>query len=365
MGWLRRAWIPTDPTLLKASETRILEGIQTPYDSKLVEISNDNFIHTVVFGDNNSPSSQQRTPLVLIHGFAAGLGFWALNIDILAQQQKVYAIDLLGFGRSSRPTFPEDSMDVEEMYVASLEEWRRGVGLDRMILCGHSFGAYLVHAYTLKHPQPVEHLILADPWGFPEKPSDGELEVNFRIGRVRRAVYSVLSSYNPMSVLRLVGRYGPRLVQRMRPDIKEKYEKVYGEGDTRIMEYIYHCNAQKPSGETAFMNLIDGTLPVFAKRPIITQMHNLDPSIPIRIIVGEDSWMMKFTDYSSVQLEFFDRNIRVQMIMEAGHHIYLDQKDEFNEILCEVCDECEIRRNDESLQAKDVIIGESNPGVLG
>ena len=77
-----------------------------------------------------------------------------------------------GFGRSSRCTFNSDPALAEFQYVSALEKWREEVGLKKMILLGHSFGGYLSAAYTLRHPDNVQHLILADPWGILEKPAD-------------------------------------------------------------------------------------------------------------------------------------------------------------------------------------------------
>ena len=46
---------------------------------------------------------QQRPPLLLVHGFGASTDHWRKNITGLCQDFEVFAIDLLGFGRSAKP----------------------------------------------------------------------------------------------------------------------------------------------------------------------------------------------------------------------------------------------------------------------
>ena len=42
-------------------------------------------------------------PLLLVHGFGASTDHWRKNIAQLQQDFQVWAIDLLGFGRSAKP----------------------------------------------------------------------------------------------------------------------------------------------------------------------------------------------------------------------------------------------------------------------
>ncbi|KNG49922.1 alpha beta-hydrolase [Stemphylium lycopersici] len=117
--------------------------------------------------------------LVMLHGYGAGLGFFYRNFESISRAEgwKVFALDLLGMGRSSRPPFKIHAKDkdgkiseAESWFVDALEEWRIKRGLDRFTLLGHSLGGYLAVAYALKYPGHLNKLILASPVGIPEDP---------------------------------------------------------------------------------------------------------------------------------------------------------------------------------------------------
>ncbi|XP_021113278.1 1-acylglycerol-3-phosphate O-acyltransferase ABHD5 isoform X5 [Heterocephalus glaber] len=236
-GWLP-TWCPTSPLLLKEAEEKMLKCVPCTYQKERVLVSNGNKIWTLKFSQDIS----NKTPLILLHGFGGGLGLWALNFGALSADRPVYAFDLLGFGRSSRPRFDSDAEEAENQFVESVEEWRCALGLERMILLGHNLGGFLAAAYALKYPLRVSHLILVEPWGFPERPdlADQDRPIPVWI----RALGAALTPFNPLAGLRIAGPFGLSLVQRLRPDFKRKYSSMF-EDDT-VAEYIYHCNVQTP-----------------------------------------------------------------------------------------------------------------------
>ncbi|MGD1900895.1 MAG: alpha/beta fold hydrolase [Geitlerinemataceae cyanobacterium] len=63
---------------------------------------NDRQIHYVRAGEPVG----DRPALLLVHGFGASTDHWRKNIDALKRDFEVYAIDLLGFGRSAKPDIP-------------------------------------------------------------------------------------------------------------------------------------------------------------------------------------------------------------------------------------------------------------------
>ena len=173
--------------------------IKTRYESKYVPIENQQKIWTLKFNPNAS-----KVPLVLVHGFGGGVGLWAMNIDALAKGRTIYAIDVLGFGRSSRPKLSSDPEEAEKEFVDSIEQWRHQLGLEKFVLLGHSFGGFLASSYTLKHPSRVQHLVLVDSWGFPEKPPG--IENDFPMWA--RVLKAVIMPFNPLAAIRAAGPWG-------------------------------------------------------------------------------------------------------------------------------------------------------------
>jgi pimeloyl-ACP methyl ester carboxylesterase len=139
--WLRQIWIPTSSARLAEAERRVLSIVRFPFEQNQVPIGDGLTINTIHTHNPKAQRSDKRSPLVLLHGFGAGIGFWLLNLDALAEQHEhVYAIDLLGCGRSSRPRFrARTTEDAEQFFVDALERWRIQLNLDKMILLGKLF----------------------------------------------------------------------------------------------------------------------------------------------------------------------------------------------------------------------------------
>lgn len=273
-------------------------------------------------------TESKNVPIVMLHGFAAGIAFWLMNLEEISADRPLYALDLLGFGRSSRPQFSTDAETVEQQFVDSIEKWRELMKIDSMILLGHSFGGFLATSYAMKYPDRVEHLILADPWGFTEA-RDMSAEPLWK-----RSLVKVFQKMAPLAIIRAAGPYGEWLVKKARKDILRKYEKAV-EDQNIIGQYIHQCNSGNPSGEEAFRNLLHGG--PWAKHPIGERaLSGMSNDIPITFLYGEKSWMDN--KYGAIIREARPNSYtEIVIIPFAGHHVYSDNALDFNQSVNEAC----------------------------
>ena len=98
-------------------------------------------------------------PLVLLHGLSANAHeFGGLIAAGLNPSFRIVAPDLRGRGRSDRPATGYRMADHARDILALLD----AMGLGRVVLGGHSFGAYLGIYIAAKHPERVARLVVID-----------------------------------------------------------------------------------------------------------------------------------------------------------------------------------------------------------
>src|SRR4051812_9051165 len=99
-------------------------------------------------------------PLLVCH--PGGPGFSSRYFGDLAGLGASFTLGMLnprGTEGSDRPADPRAYRT--EDYVADLDELRAHLGLERMLLLGHSHGGVVATAYSAAHPARVERLVLA------------------------------------------------------------------------------------------------------------------------------------------------------------------------------------------------------------
>ena len=110
--------------------------------------------------DPGAGASRAGPPLVLLHGIGSNARSWAEQLAGLGGPRRVVAWDAPGYGDST-PVAPPRPTAAD--YAERLVRFLDGLGIDRIVLLGHSLGALVAGSFTAARPQRVERLVLANP----------------------------------------------------------------------------------------------------------------------------------------------------------------------------------------------------------
>lgn len=100
--------------------------------------------------------------IVFIHGLGSYLPAWKKNVEGLKDKYRCIAIDLPGYGKSSKSEY-SGSM---RFYSEIVAEFIRALDLKRVTLAGHSMGGQISIITALAYPDKVDKLALIAPAGF-------------------------------------------------------------------------------------------------------------------------------------------------------------------------------------------------------
>jgi pimeloyl-ACP methyl ester carboxylesterase len=96
-------------------------------------------------------------PLLLVHGFPSNAAAWSAIVPRLESERSMIALDMVGFGQSTRqPRRPLSGDAYADRLVALLDE----LGHERVDVAGLSWGGSVVQRLAARHPQRVNRLVL-------------------------------------------------------------------------------------------------------------------------------------------------------------------------------------------------------------
>lgn len=216
--------------------------------------------------------------------FLPGLGgttrYWQARVAPLAVGRRLILIDLLGFGRSSKP-WTRYSI---ERHVGALHSvlGERGP----LTLVGHSLGALISVAYAARYPSQVRALVLLS---LPYFGSLDNAREYFRRGPLPdRWIFTNLAVAAVTCILtrRLFGRLLPRLLSDIPREVAEDLvQHTWRSSTSSLWEAVYRYDA---AGDA---DRLDPALPVRC-------LHgDRDPTAPLagieRLCAGRANWTLE------------------------------------------------------------------------
>lgn len=125
------------------------------FETKTIELSNDIKLAYYEVGSGSKT-------IIFIHGLGSNMLAWKKNIEKLKGEYHCIAIDLPGYGKSSK----NPHSGLMSFYADVVIEFANILKLDKIILAGHSMGGQISLVAALEYPERIDKLILVDPAGF-------------------------------------------------------------------------------------------------------------------------------------------------------------------------------------------------------
>ena len=111
----------------------------------------------------NAVRGGQGLPVLLLHGYPQTHAMWHRVAPKLAEDFTVVAVDLRGYGDSSKPFGSEDHATYSKRAMAADGvEVMQSLGLPSFAVVGHDWGGRVRHRMALDHPDRVTKLAVLD-----------------------------------------------------------------------------------------------------------------------------------------------------------------------------------------------------------
>lgn len=261
----------------------------------------------------------QSPSLLLVHGFGASTDHWRKNITELCKDFQVFAIDLLGFGRSAKPNLQYSG----DLWRDQLGDFIRDVIDQKTIVVGNSLGGYACLCVGAQFSDIVAGVVLLNSAG----PFSQSETNNTQIQPTKNPLQQLVGKTVQWTLKQRLFQALLFQYVRQRWVIRRTLEKVYLD-KTAITNQLV-AEIQRPAFDK-------GALDVFVSVFSTPQGEKVDVLLqqltsPLLLLWGEaDPWMkarersQKFQQYYPQLTEYF---------INAGHCPHDEAPDKVNHLL--------------------------------
>jgi 2-hydroxy-6-oxonona-2,4-dienedioate hydrolase len=123
----------------------------------------DQFIHPSKHFSTRVIAAGSGPALILMHGGGGHAEAFSRNMEQLASKYRVYAIDLLWHGYSSKPAFREGNW--LKQFTDHVLDFMDSMDIKKASFEGESLGGWIAIDLALHHKERVEKIILNTAWG--------------------------------------------------------------------------------------------------------------------------------------------------------------------------------------------------------
>ena len=245
--------------------------------------------HDIRYREYRTPEDNNPN-LILIHGFGNNLHSWRSITPLLSEHYNIFALDLLGFGLSDKPT-DYDYSNVNQ--AKTVGDFADALKLDSFIVGGHSLGG-AIGLHVAMNNKKTKGLILFNPGiintGVPEFAR--YINLIFPFARVSAKQFAN-REFREQFLKR--SYYNPSIVNEQVMDeimIGSKTED-YLQGTSSMLGKFYDAN------EAELMNQVN---------------------TPTLIVFGIEDRNKSMEE--ALQLKTGFKNSKLQLIQDAGHYVH-------------------------------------------
>jgi pimeloyl-ACP methyl ester carboxylesterase len=242
--------------------------------------------------------------VILLHGVGCHVEFWERNIAALAREHRVFAVDIVGYGRTDKP----EVVYTFELMADFVLDFMKTMGIDKASLVGNSMGGGISLTVAAQAPERVEKIVLVDPVG---------------LGRGVSPVLRLMTLPVIGNVLTKPGRKG--VVRQMQLCL---YDPSQASDD--FIDRLTTIG-MLPGNQRSFLSLLRETATIVGvKKGIVADFSARLKKIktPILMIWGRQDQILPVADGEAAVQKMV--NGRLHVMDRAGHLPQIDKPEEFN-----------------------------------